>query len=167
MQLNEGLIAELQHEAVSTRKMLERVPADKFGWKKKKKSMTLGRLASHIAEIPGWTNETINQDVLDFAKMEYKPFEPNSAEELVKFFDDKLASALDTLKNNATDENLMGMWTMKNGETVYMTMPRIAVMRGFVLSHLIHHRAQLGVYLRLLDVPIPSSYGPSADEGQM
>ncbi|MBS1516427.1 MAG: DinB family protein [Bacteroidetes bacterium] len=167
MQLNEGLIAELQHEAVSTRKMLERVPADKFGWKPHEKSMTLGRLASHIAEIPGWTNETINQDVLDFAKMEYKPFEPNSAEELVKFFDDKLASALDTLKNNATDENLMGMWTMKNGETVYMTMPRIAVMRGFVLSHLIHHRAQLGVYLRLLDVPIPSSYGPSADEGQM
>ncbi|MBX7044500.1 MAG: DinB family protein [Ignavibacteria bacterium] len=167
MQLNEGLIAELQHEAVSTRKMLERVPADKFGWKPHEKSMTLGRLASHIAEIPGWTNETINQDVLDFAKMEYKPFEPNSAEELVKFFDDKLASALDTLKNNATDENLMGMWTMKNGETVYMTMPRIAVMRGFVLSHLIHHRAQLGVYLRLLDVPVPSSYGPSADEGQM
>ena len=167
MQLNEGLIAELQHEAVSTRKMLERVPADKFGWKPHEKSMTLGRLASHIAEIPGWTNETINQDVLDFAKMEYEPFEPNSAEELVKFFDDKLASALDTLKNNATDENLMGMWTMKNGETVYMTMPRIAVMRGFVLSHLIHHRAQLGVYLRLLDVPIPSSYGPSADEGQM
>lgn len=167
MQLNEGLIAELQHEAVSTRKMLERVPADKFGWKPHEKSMTLGRLASHVAEIPDWTNATINLDELDFSKEEYKPFEPKSSDELVKFFDEKLSSALDTLKNNANNENLMGMWSLRNGETVYLTMPRIAVMRGFVLSHLIHHRAQLGVYLRLLDVPVPSSYGPTADEQVM
>ena len=167
MQLNESLIAELQHEAVSTRKMLERVPADKFGWKPHEKSMTLGRLSSHVAEIPDWTNATINMDELDFSKEEYKPFEPKSADELVKFFDEKLSSALDTLKNNATNENLMGMWSLRNGETVYLTMPRIAVMRGFVLSHLIHHRAQLGVYLRLLDVPVPSSYGPTADEQVM
>ncbi|MBS1493104.1 MAG: DinB family protein [Bacteroidetes bacterium] len=157
----------MKHEGIATRKMLERVPADKFSWKPHEKSMSLGRLASHVAEIADWTGPTINQDVLDFSKMEYKPFEPKTTEELVKFYDEKQAAALRTLETNATDENLMGMWTLRNGETVYMTMPRIGVMRGFVLSHLIHHRAQLGVYLRLLDVPLPSSYGPSADEGQM
>ncbi|MBN8568250.1 MAG: DinB family protein [Ignavibacteria bacterium] len=157
----------MKHEGVATRKMLERVPADKFSWKPHEKSMSLGQLAAHVAEIADWTMPTINQDELDFSKMEYKPFEPKTTEELVKFYDEKQAAALKTLEENATDENLMGMWTLRNGETVYMTMPRIGVMRGFVLSHLIHHRAQLGVYLRLLDVPLPSTYGPSADEGQM
>lgn len=167
MPLNEPIIGEMKHEGVATRKMLERVPADKFSWKPHEKSMSLGQLAAHVAEIADWTGPTINQDELDFSKMEYKPFEPKTTEELVKFYDEKQAAALKTLETNATDENLMGMWTLRNGETVYMTMPRIGVMRGFVLSHLIHHRAQLGVYLRLLDVPLPSSYGPSADEGQM
>jgi uncharacterized damage-inducible protein DinB len=167
MALNEPIIGEMKHEGVATRKMLERVPADKFSWKPHEKSMSLGQLAAHVAEIADWTMPTINQDELDFSKMEYKPFEPKTTEELVKFYDEKQAAALKTLEENATDENLMGMWTLRNGETVYMTMPRIGVMRGFVLSHLIHHRAQLGVYLRLLDVPLPSTYGPSADEGQM
>lgn len=167
MNLNEPIIAEMKHEGVATRKMLERVPADKFSWKPHEKSMSLGRLASHVAEIAAWTGPTINQDELDFAKEEYKPFEPKTTEELVKFYDDKQAEAIKILEEKATNENLMGMWSLKNGETTYMTMPRVAVMRGFVLSHLIHHRAQLGVYLRMLDVPLPSSYGPSADEGNM
>lgn len=167
MALNESIIAEMQHEGAATRKALERVPEDKFSWKPHEKSMTLGALAAHVAEIAEWTNSTINQDELDFATAGYKPFEPKTTEELVKFYDEKQASAIKTLQENATDENLMGMWSLKNGETTYMTMPRIAVMRGFVLSHLIHHRAQLGVYLRMLDVPVPSTYGPSADENVM
>lgn len=167
MALNEAIIAEIEQEAIATRKTLERVPEDKFSWKPHEKSMTLGQLASHVAEIAMWTGETINKDVLDFAVSGYKPFVPNTTAELVKFFDDNHAEAMRVMKENATDENLMGMWTLRNGETVYMTMPRIAVMRGFVLSHLIHHRAQLGVYLRLLDIPVPSVYGPSADEGNM
>lgn len=167
MALNESLLAELQHEHISTRKHLEKVPEDKFTWKPHDKSMTLGRLASHIAEINGWVDNTINNDVLDFAVADYKPFEPKTTTELLKFYDDNYNKAVEILKSNASDENLMGMWSLKNGETTYMTMPRIAVMRGFVLSHAIHHRAQLGVYLRMLDVPVPSAYGPSADEGSM
>ena len=167
MALNEAILAEMEQEAIATRKTLERVPEDKFSWKPHEKSMSLGQLASHVAEIAMWTGSTINKDELDFAKEEYKPFVPKTTAELVEFFDKNQAEALKVLKENATDENLMGMWSLKNGETTYMTMPRIAVMRGFVLSHLIHHRAQLGVYLRLLDIPVPSVYGPSADEGNM
>ena len=167
MALNEPIIAEMEHESAATRKALERVPEDKFSWKPHEKSMTLGALASHVAEIATWTGPTINQDELDFAKAEYKPFVPKTTAELVEFYDKNQAEALKILKENATDENLMGMWSLKNGETTYMTMPRIGVMRGFVLSHLIHHRAQLGVYLRMLDIPLPSTYGPSADEGNM
>jgi len=167
MKLNEPIIAEMEHESAATRKALERVPADKFSWKPHEKSMTLGELASHVAEISTWTGATINKDELDFSKEEYKPYVPKTTAELVEFYDKNQAEALKTLKENATDENLMGMWSLKKGETTYMTMPRVAVMRGFVLSHLIHHRAQLGVYLRLLDIPLPSTYGPSADEGNM
>ncbi len=167
MNLNEPIIAEMEQESTATRRALERVPADKFSWKPHEKSMTLGELAAHVAEISRWTGSTINQDELDFSKEEYKPFVPKTTEELVKFFDDNQAEALKTLRENATNENLMGMWSLKDGEKTYMTMPRIAVMRGFVLSHLIHHRAQLGVYLRLLDIPLPSTYGPSADESVM
>ena len=167
MKLNEPIIAEMEQEGTATRKALERVPADKFSWKPHEKSMTLGQLASHVAEIATWTGATINQDELDFAKAGYKPFEPKTTEELVEFYDKNQEGALKVLRENATDENLMGMWSLKDGEKTYMTMPRIAVMRGFVLSHLIHHRAQLGVYLRLLDLPLPSTYGPSADENAM
>ena len=133
---------------------------------KKRFSMTLGRLAGHTAEINAWMNHTINKDVLDFSKEEYKSFEPKTTAELLKFYDDTYNEAIEILKS-ASDEQMMKMWTLRNGETVYMTMPKVAVLRGFIMSHLIHHRAQLGVYLRMLDVPVPSSYGPSADEGQM
>lgn len=163
MAMNEALIAELQMEAQSTRKMLERLPQDKLSWRPHEKSMSLGRLAQHLAEIPGWVNATLLADELDFAKMDYKPTEASSAEAAVKEFDSKLASALEVIKNT-DDAKLMTMWTMRNGDKVYMTMPKIAVLRGFVYSHLIHHRGQLSVYLRLLDVPVPGSYGPSADD---
>lgn len=166
MQLNEALIAELQNEAAATRKMLERVPEESNSWKPHEKSMTLGRLSQHIAEIPMWVPVTVDQDELDFAKEKYEPKESTTNEMLLKAFDENLAGALECLKN-ASDEKLMGNWTMKNGETVYFTMPKIAVLRGFVLSHLIHHRGQMSVYLRMLDVPLPQVYGPTADEGTM
>jgi len=163
MSMNEPLIMELQHEAESTRKMLERLPKEKLTWKPHEKSMSLGRLAMHLAEIPGWVNATLLADELDFSKMDYKMVEATSSEEAVKLFDEKLASALDVLKNTE-DATMMNMWTMRDGETVYFTLPKIAVLRSFVYSHLIHHRGQMSVYLRLLDVPVPGSYGPSADD---
>ncbi len=166
MKLNEPLVMELEQEAQSTRKMLERLPADKLTWRPHEKSMTLGRLAMHLAEIPGWVNATLLADELDFAKMDYKPVEAVSSEEAVKKFDGTLASAIETLKKT-DDAEMMKNWTMRNGDQVYFTMPKIAVLRGFVYSHLVHHRGQMSVYLRLLDVPVPGSYGPSADDPGM
>lgn len=166
MALNEAMIAELQQEAATTRKMLERVPEKSLTWKPHDKSMTLGKLSTHIAEIPMWVSASVNQDVLDFEKEPYKAIGINNNEELLKIFDDNITQAIECLKN-ASDEKLMGNWTMRNGETVYFTMPKLGVLRGFILSHLIHHRGQLSVYLRMLDVPLPSVYGPTADDATM
>lgn len=161
-----ALIAEMEQEAATTRKCLERVPADKFGWQPHEKSMTFVRLASHIAEMFAWTPPTMQNSELDFAKMDYKPYEPSTTAELVEFLDKNVAEAIETLRN-CDDAAFMENWTMRNGETVYFTMPKIAVMRSFVMNHIIHHRGQLSVYLRLNDILVPSIYGPSADEGQM
>jgi len=161
-----AFLAELENEAKVTRTCLERVPADKFDWKPHEKSMTFGRLASHVAEMFGWTESTVKHDVLDFATMEYTPFEPKTTEELVAFFDDHISKAKAALAETS-DEAFMKDWTMRNGEQVYFTMPKVAVMRSFVMNHIIHHRGQLSVYLRLNDIPVPALYGPSADEGKM
>ncbi len=161
-----AFLEELENEAKTARECLARVPADKFEWKPHEKSMTFGRLAVHIAEMFGWTKESLTQDVLDFATADYKPFQPSTTDELLAFFDEKVAAAKEILSNTA-DDTFMTEWTMRNGETVYFTMPKVAVMRSFVMNHIIHHRGQLSVYLRLNDIPVPSIYGPSADEGQM
>lgn len=161
-----SFIAEFEQEAVVARKCLERVPAEKFDWKPHEKSMTFGRLASHIAEMFGWTPSTLQQPELDFSKMDYKPLEPATTADLVEFLDKNVAEAIDVLRNTP-DEVFMENWTMRNGETVYFTMPKITVMRSFVMNHIVHHRGQLSVYLRLNDIPVPALYGPSADEGQM
>jgi uncharacterized damage-inducible protein DinB len=161
-----ALIAEMEHEAGVTRTCLERVPAEKFDWKPHDKSMPFGRLASHIAEMFGWTPPTLENAELDFSKMDYKPFEPKTTDELLEFFDKQVAEAIEALKSSP-DERFMENWTMRNGEQVYFTMPKIAVMRSFVLNHIIHHRGQLSVYLRLNDISVPAIYGPSADEGTM
>ena len=158
-----AFLGELENEAKVTRTVLERVPADKFDYKPHDKSMTFGRLASHIAEMFGWTEATLKQDTLDFSTMDYKPFEPSSTEELLAFLDDRLASARQTIADTS-DEQFMTNWTMRNGDQVYFTLPKVAVMRSFVMNHIIHHRGQLSVYLRLNDIPVPSMYGPSADE---
>lgn len=161
-----ALIAEMEQEAKATRACLERIPADKFSWKPHEKSMEFGRLASHIAEMFTWTGPTLQQDELDFAKWDYKPFEPKTTEELVGYFEKNVVEAIDALKL-AGDDVFMENWTMRNGETVYFTMPKAVVMRSFVMNHIVHHRGQLSVYLRLNDIAVPAIYGPSADEGQM
>ena len=164
--LASAFLGELENEAKITRSLLERVPADKFDWQPHEKSMKMGRLAVHCAEMFGWTKETLKQDVLDFATAGFKPFEPTSTEELLTFFDDHIAKAK-VILGETPDETFMTDWTMRNGDQVYFTMPKVAVMRTFVMNHIIHHRGQLSVYLRLNDIPVPSIYGPSADEGQM
>ena len=161
-----AFIGELEHEAGVARKCLERVPADKFDWKPHEKSMSFGKLATHIAEMFSWTPATLQHPELDFSKFDYKPFEPATTADLVEYLDKNVAEAVDTLRNTP-DEVFMENWTMRNGETVYFTMPKVAVMRSFVMNHIVHHRGQLSVYLRLNDIPVPSIYGPSADEGQM
>ena len=165
-QIAQSFIAEMKQEAAVARRCLERIPAENFDWKPHEKSMTFGRLATHVAEMFGWTKETLTQDVLDFATMEYKPLEPSSNEELLAYFDKEVATAIDVL-GNTSDETFFTEWTMRNGEQVYFTLPKIGVMRSFVMNHIVHHRGQLSVYLRLNDIPVPSLYGPSADEGQM
>lgn len=161
-----ALIAEMEHEAAVTRTCLERVPAEKFDWKPHEKSMTFGKLATHIAEMFSWTPATLQQPELDFSKFDYKPLEPATTDELVEYLDKNVAEAIDVLRNTP-DEVFLETWTMRNGETVYFTMPKITVMRSFVMNHIVHHRGQLSVYLRLNDISVPSIYGPSADEGQM
>ena len=163
MSLNQSLLAELKQEGASTRKMLQAVPFNNPSWKPHDKSMSLEHLASHIAELMGWISMTIHTNELDFAKLPYKPLQHNSTEDLLKLFDEKFAAATADL-SNATDENLRGPWTLRNGETIYFTMPRIGVIRSMALNHSIHHRGQLSVYLRLNDIPLPGMYGPTADE---
>jgi uncharacterized damage-inducible protein DinB len=161
-----AFLAELENEAKVTRTVLERIPAEKFDWKPHEKSMSFGKLAAHVAEMFGWTKETLKSDVLDFATMDYKPLEPKSTEELLAYFDEQIAMSKAVL-GETSDETFMTNWTMRNGEQVYFTMPKVAVMRSFVINHIVHHRGQLAVYLRLNDIPVPSTYGPSADEGTM
>lgn len=164
--LNSGFLGEIQHEAATTRTVLERVTEDKFDYKPHEKSMSFGRLATHVAEMFSWIKTTFEVDVLDFSEGDYAPFEPKSNAELLDYFDKCVAEATEAL-TNAADETFFKEWTMRNGETVYFTMPKIQVLRSFCLNHIIHHRGQLSVYLRLNDIPVPQIYGPSADEGQM
>ena len=148
-------------EAATTRKMLARIPTEKFDYKPHPKSMDMKRLATHIADLPGWVHMTITEDEIDFAKPYEQPTITN-ASELMDYFEKRYQEGLSTLV--AENEKLLEKpWTLRNGDTVYATNPKIEVLR-MSLSQQIHHRAQLGVYLRLLNIPIPGSYGPSADE---
>src|SRR6185503_4568744 len=167
MPLNQSLLPEFDHEMANTRKTLERVPEDKFAWKPHEKSMSLGDLATHLGNIPSWTKNTFEMDELDVAPPGAPPYrleQAKSRDELLNAFDKNVSEARAALEA-ASDENWQGKWSLlMTGKTIF-TLPRPAVFRGFIMSHSIHHRAQLGVYLRLLDVPVPSIYGPSADEG--
>jgi uncharacterized damage-inducible protein DinB len=165
MPIREALITEYQMELKNTRKMLDRVPMEKADWKPHEKSMTLGRLARHVAEIANWMTVTLTTDELDFSKGYIKTL-ADTKEELLKVFDDYAAKAMEEL-NKATDETFLSNWTLRNGDHVYLTRPKLKVARDFAMNHLYHHRAQLSVYLRLLDVPVPGMYGPTADEPMM
>ncbi|MDT5060156.1 MAG: hypothetical protein QOH63_615 [Acidobacteriota bacterium] len=161
MKLIEPMIAELQHEATSTRKMLERVPQESLSWQPHEKSMTLGRLASHIAMLPGLFIAKLNQDELD--RSELKPPPADSVAAILETFDQNIAGSFEVLKTQS-EERLLASWRYRDGEKIIFEMPRVAVFRLIALNHLIHHRGQLSVYLRLLNVPLPSVYGPTADE---
>jgi uncharacterized damage-inducible protein DinB len=153
---------QVKAEAEITRKFLKIIPEDKYDWKPHPKSMSLVALATHIAELPGWIPLAIDTDVLDFAAGEYKPTQVKNNRDLQSVFEENQKKALEAL-TATTDEFLQNEWTMRNGEEIYMKVSKEEVIR-MTESQTIHHRAQLGVFLRLLDVPIPGSYGPSADE---
>lgn len=162
MNIIQLLSQELEKEAVTTRKMLERVPSDKFDWKPHEKSMTLKRLSTHVAELPGWISMALTTDELDFANNPYQPVEINNTKELLAYFERSLEDGKKSLAS-ATETDLLPNWTLRNGDQVYRVSTKYEVIR-MSLGQMIHHRAQLGVYLRLLNIPIPGSYGPSADE---
>jgi uncharacterized damage-inducible protein DinB len=160
--ISTALLPEFDAEMANTRKILERVPDGKFDYKPHEKSMTLGRLASHVAEMPNWASHTIQMEVLEMTP-DQKPYLASSKDQLVADFD-KYVTEARALIAGASDEDLHKIWTFRWQGKDVMSMPRVAVLRGVVMNHMIHHRAQLGVYLRLNEVEIPGMYGPSADE---
>ena len=162
MSLIQMFLKELDMEAKATRKMLSRIPDDKYDWQPHPKSMTMRRLATHVAELPSWITMTLTTSELDFASNPYKPEVVNNTAELMNYFESTLADGRAHLEA-AKEEQLSDSWTLRNGKEIYSTSPKSEVLR-MTYSQIIHHRAQLGVYLRLLDVPIPGSYGPSADD---
>ena len=162
MKFSTAFLNELQHEAANTRKLLEAVPFNKADFKPHEKSMTLKKLAIHTAEITGWWKECLTMDELDFSKGDHTPKDFNSSEELLAHFDMLVANAVKII-TDTPDEEYQKPWTMRNGETIYFTMSKAAVVRMWCMNHLYHHRGQLTVYLRLLDIPVPSSFGPTAD----
>ena len=163
MPLKTALIGELKNESSMTQKILEKVPLDKKDWRPHEKSMTVGRLATHIAQIPHWISDIINEAEYDFATRPYVSNTAVSQEELMQIFREKLDGAIKDLES-VEDEALEQKWSVRSGEQIYFTLPKKIAIRSWGFSHLFHHRGQLSVYLRLLDVPVPGMYGPSADE---
>jgi uncharacterized damage-inducible protein DinB len=162
MTINDALISELQYEAATTRKVLERIPAEKYDWKPHEKSMSMYQLATHVADMFGWYRATLEQDGLDFADGYEQP-KPADTEALVALFDENVKAATESLQR-ADPESFAKDWTLRSGEHILFTMPKMATLRTFVVNHIVHHRGQLSVYLRLNDIPVPALYGPSADE---
>jgi uncharacterized damage-inducible protein DinB len=166
MALSAALLPEFDQEMAGTRKTLERVPDDKFDWKPHAKSMPVRQLAVHLVLFPSWIIDLLDKPSFDYAPEGgegYKPPELNSRKELLEVFDRDVAKARESLKG-ASDAQLMETWSLLAGGKTVFAMPRIAALRGMVINHMIHHRAQMGVYLRLNDLPVPALYGPSADE---
>jgi uncharacterized damage-inducible protein DinB len=159
-----ALLAELEHEAANTCRVLALLPADQGDYTPHPKSFTLGKLGVHIVEMYTWVEVTLHRPELDFATFSNQPAPFTGGAELVERLDRYLAAARAAFAT-ATDATLAEPWTMRNGEQVFFTMPKGQVLRTFVLNHIVHHRAQLTVYLRMLDIPVPGLYGPSADEG--
>lgn len=163
MKLSDAMVAEFSHEAQTTRKLLERLPDDKLSWRPHSKSMSMGRLATHIAHIPHWGETILNDRELDMSKVDTRIEERKSRKQILDYFDANVEQFQDLLAGKP-DDDLSLSWTLKNGDQVVVQLPRAACLRSFILSHGIHHRGQLSVYLRENDIPVPSIYGPSADE---
>lgn len=161
MTAGQELLQELTLEAAVTRRFLERVPFDKAQFRLHEKSEQLGPLAIHVAEIIAWWRECIDNDELNF--IDFKQKEIKSTDELLSYFDDLLTDAKKAL-SEVKDEELAKNWSMTHGEEVLFTLPKKQVLRIFCMNHLVHHRSQLGSYLRQLDIPVPAAYGPSADD---
>jgi uncharacterized damage-inducible protein DinB len=162
MKHSQILLAEIKQEAIATRKLLELVPFEKADFKPHEKSMTLLRLVMHVAEISGWWKECLLQDELDFAKGNGEPKVINSTADLVALHDKHILQA-EKILNEINEEEFAKPWTMRAGDMIFFTKPKSEVVRTWCMNHLYHHRAQLNVYLRLLDIPLPGVYGPSAD----
>ena len=165
MAIKDALLPEYDHEMATTRRLLERVPEQQFAWKPHEKSMSLGQLAGHIANLPFWAGPILSAESFDLDDL---PPDTGtrlavSRDALVREFDEKVA-ATRKLIAAAADPEMLVRWTLKRGGAEMFSMPRIAALRAFVMNHSIHHRGQLSVYLRLQDVPLPSMYGPTADE---
>ena len=163
MNLIDPVLTELAHEAATTRRLLDRVPERHLAWKPHEKSMTLGRLATHIAEIPGWVGSIVEKDEFDVGTGGYVPPTIDRVPEIVAMFDRNVAAATETLKRQSNDR-LLAKWQLKRKGQLVVEMPRLGMIRSLLMNHLIHHRGQLSVYLRLQNVPLPSIYGPTADE---
>jgi uncharacterized damage-inducible protein DinB len=163
MAIKDAFIGELKHESTLTKKILERVPVEKKDWKPHEKSMTLGRLATHVAEISHWVSRVVTMEEFDFLVQGFSSHTAASQEELMTIFNEKLNKAIEDLQT-MNDESFNQIWTVRRGEQVLFAIPKKIAIRSWALNHMIHHRGQLSVYLRLLDVPVPGMYGPSADE---
>lgn len=165
MPIGQSMLPEFDHEMANTRKTLERIPEDKFDWKPHEKSFAMGALATHVSNLPSWTSVTIDLDEFDMAPggEQIKTPECHTRQELLDKFDANVTKAREALAT-ISDERIFQPWKLLASGNEILSMPRVAVLRSFVMNHLIHHRAQLGVYLRLNDIPVPSIYGPSADE---
>jgi uncharacterized damage-inducible protein DinB len=165
MAIKDALLPEFDHEMGTTRRLLERTPEAQFAWKPHEKSMSLGQLAGHIANIPHWCDAILQHTVFDVSSLgeDVRPRVPESIASLLKEFDAKVATARAGIAATG-DAEMLTPWTFKQGGHELFTMPRIAAVRSFIMNHLIHHRGQLSVYLRLNNVPLPSMYGPTADE---
>jgi len=162
MTISHMMLPEFDQEMTNTRKILTRVPDDKTSWKPHEKSMTLGRLASHIAEMPSWAVAVLEKGDLKIEPGQ-QAFNAASAAERLGYFDTNVSAARELLAA-ATDEALSKPWSLIYADKPLFTLPKAAVPRNMCFNHMVHHRAQLGVYLRLIDIAIPGMYGPSADE---
>jgi len=163
MGIKDGLLAEYDHEMGTTRRLLERLPDEKLSWKPHDKSMSLGGLGTHLANIPTWAGRILNESLFDLAAAPPNVEARGSREDILRLFDQTTKQARAAMEKS--DAEFMAPWTLRRGSQVMFALPRVAAFKTFVVNHMIHHRGQLSVYLRLNDVAVPPIYGPSADEG--
>lgn len=163
MALHSVYINELRYEASNTRKMLETIPDDQWNWKPHEKSSALGNLACHIVELPQWAEHIVTKSGFDFMSDHFDRLSVGSKKELIAAHDEIINKTIVVLEK-ISDDDFNQNWTFAKGGTTVFELPRKAALRNMVLNHIVHHRGQLSVYLRLLNVPIPGMYGPSADE---